>query len=125
MGFGGNPDDLRADARRLRALAERVEAESVAVFAGLDLGWQSTAADRLTTRLVERRGDALAVIDRIEALATEFDELADTLAERQAAMTALLDRAREAGEDVVEGIGEVGRTIWENPEILIPRLRWP
>lgn len=125
MGFGGSPEDLRDDARRLRTLAERVEAESVEVFAGLDLGWRSTAADQLTTRLIERRGDALAVIERIEELAAQFDELADTLAERQAVMTALLDRAREAGEDIVEGIGEVGRTIWEHPEILIPRLRWP
>jgi uncharacterized protein YukE len=104
MAIGGDPQDLRDTARRMRGWADDVDADAASALSALDVEWKSTAADAYREKLDERRRDATAVADEIREAAKKVDELADTLEERQKTLDDLLEKALEdAQRAVAEG----------------------
>lgn len=109
MAIGGDPDDLRRLATRLRTRADTLSTRATSMDNHLDeVHWSSDAASSYRARL---RDDVSAVEDvvvRLDELAADLDDLANTLEERQRLVGLLLDAgietAREAAEAVADGV---------------------
>lgn len=99
MALGGSPDQIRNEARRVRAATEDLDGPRSRLRSGHGVQWVGVAGDRFRERLAEhatavgrRQEDALEV-------AAALERLADALEERQAAIR----RAQELVEDAVDG----------------------
>jgi ABC-type transporter Mla subunit MlaD len=106
MAIGGDPQDLRDTARRMRGWAGDVDADASAALSALSVDWKSTAADAYREKLDDRRRDAAAVADSIREAAARLDELANTLEERQKALHDLLEKAGKTIEDAQRAVAE-------------------
>jgi|GEM_PF-6870023 len=109
MAIGGDPDDLRRLATRLRNRADTLSTRATSMANHLvEVHWSSNAATSYRARLGDDVSAVEDVVDRLEELAADFDDLADTLAERQRLVGLLLDAgietAREAAEAVADGV---------------------
>lgn len=113
MWLGGNPEDIKRHAARLRALADTVSGESEAARRRLDgVEWESAAAQSFRTRSLEDFAIYERAINEINDAARSLDHLAHELASRQQALMELAARigrsaeelwseARNLGEDVL------------------------
>lgn len=106
MAIGGDPQDLRDTARRMRGWADDVDADAGAALKALGVDWKSVAADAYRDKLDARRRDAADVADRIRDAADKVDELATTLEERQQALNRLLEQAGKTLEDAQRAVAE-------------------
>ena len=106
MAIGGDPQDLRDTARRMRGWADDVDADAASALSALSVDWKSTAADAYRDKLDARRRDATAVADQIREAATKVDELADTLEDRQKTLDDLLAKAGKTLEDAQRAVAE-------------------
>lgn len=109
MAIGGDPDDLRRLATRLRTRADTLSTRAISMVNHLgEVHWSSNAASSYRARLRDDVAAVEDVVDRLEELAADFDDLADTLTERQRLVGLLLDAgietAREAAEAVADGV---------------------
>lgn len=98
MTIGGNPEEVRARARRVRQMAEDLDSTAATVRSGAGIEWVGVAADRYRDRLVDHGRQVQAAHAELVATADALDRLADTLEERQAAIR----RAMQAVEDAVD-----------------------
>lgn len=114
----GDPGEIRAVARRLRALADRTRAEQSAVLRGRDVAWSSTAADAFRADLVERAGQVARCADELEQAAAAVEAHADEVEQRIEAIRAaeawarreigeLRDTAASVAERVVDGVRDL------------------
>jgi methyl-accepting chemotaxis protein len=110
MHVGGDAQEVRALARRVRGWADDVDRQA-AVLRATDVEWHSTAADDFARRLEERRGDVLAVAEKVRTAADRIDHLADVLQERQQQLSDLLAAAgrtlADAEQMVRDGVGDL------------------
>lgn len=109
MDIGGSPEEIRAQATRVRAWAAELEGTRDDVRSGYGVRWVGVAAERYRDRLHEH---ARAVADRREellGLAHDLDALADELEERQAAIR----RAAQAVQDAVDGARRTVGRLWD------------
>lgn len=104
MAVGGDPQDLRDTAHRMRGWADDVDADAAAALSALRVEWKSVAADAYRDKLDERRRDAEAVADDIREAARKIDELADTLEDRQQTLSDLLEKAGKTLEDAQRAV---------------------
>lgn len=127
MWLGGNPDDIRRHAVRLRGLADTVAAERALAqqrLAGVQ--WESAAAASFRAQSTVDFGVYDRAINQIHDAAHALDHLANELAERQRALidiaaevgrTAeeLWNEAKNMGEDVLSYannvLDDIGRTV--------------
>lgn len=115
MALGGNPEEIRRQARAMRRHADTVLDVSDRVATGHGVQWTGRAADRFRERLA-REGQALAQTrETVLGAATELDHLAATLDERQAAirraMAAVEDEIERARSTISRFAGEVWDTL--------------
>lgn len=87
MAVGGDPHEIRDEARRLRRLADQARDQANTVRRGQSVTWHGLAADRFRDRLVGHARDIDAVEAALLEAATRLDRLADTLEERQSAIS--------------------------------------
>jgi ABC-type transporter Mla subunit MlaD len=106
MAIGGDPQDLRDTARRMRTWADDVDADAASALSALSVEWKSTAADAYRDKLDERRRDAAAVADSIREAAGQVDQLAETLEHRQQVLGDLLEKAGKTLEDAQRAVAE-------------------
>jgi len=107
MALGGDPDDLRALASRLRARAGTLDDRVTTMGAQLGaVHWSSNAARSYRRRLGEDAAAVSAVADRLEELADDFDELADTLEHRQRLVGLLIDAGIESAQEAAEAVAD-------------------
>lgn len=119
MPIGGNPDEIRAQAARVRTWAESLDATADDVRAGYGVTWVGVAGDRYRERLREHAQHVTDRRDELRGLARDLDRLADELEERQAAIR----RAAAAVEDALDGarrtlgrLWDMGRDLWDAGE---------
>jgi ABC-type transporter Mla subunit MlaD len=106
VAIGGDPQDLRDTAHRMRGWADDVDADATAAMSALEVEWKSLAADAYREKLEDRRRDAMAVADSIRDAAKDVDRLADTLEERQQTLTRLLEQAGKTLEDAQRAVAD-------------------
>ena len=109
MSLGGDPDDLRALATRLRTRADTLRTRATVMGVRLaDVHWASDAARSYRARLSDDVGRVQDVADRLDELAHEIDQLAATVEHRQHLVDLLVDAgietAREAAEAIADGL---------------------
>jgi uncharacterized protein YukE len=123
MAAGGDPEAIRAHARRLRTTAEEVTATRHRIAAGAGIDWTGVAAGRYRERLVDHIRRVGAAQDEMRRTADALDRLADELEARQAAikraMALVEDRLADArrtvdrlgglAEDVLDGAQRAAR----------------
>lgn len=132
MTVGGDPDEIRDEARRLRGLATEIEPEIAVVRRSEGVQWHSVSADRFRDRMREHARDMDdARLEVLEAAAA-LDRLADALTERQRAIRAamnavhdLLDGARrtvagiiDSGAEALSEAEKAAERLLENPPAL-------
>jgi uncharacterized protein YukE len=86
MAVGGDPHEIRDEARRLRRVAGAVEEEARSVRRGHGIQWHGLAAERFRDRLAASSRDVDDVATSMREAAVKLDQLADALEERQAAI---------------------------------------
>ncbi len=118
MAIGGDPQDLRETARRMRGWADDVDADADAAYRALGVEWKSVAADAYREKLDDRRRDAIAVADSIREAARKVDALADTLEDRQRTLTDLLEKAGKTLEDAQRAVAEGAEDLLEGAQNL-------
>jgi hypothetical protein len=104
MAAGGDPEAIRAHARRLRTMAEDVTRTGDRVTSGAGIEWVGVAADRYRERLAEHGNRVTSARDEVLGTATRLDRLADELEARQAAI-------RKAMQFVEDRVGDARRTV--------------
>jgi ABC-type transporter Mla subunit MlaD len=103
--IGGNPDDFRAAARRVRDSGEEVTRSTEAVLAR-GPRWHSTAGDAYQDRLEDVLRTAARAAEVADLYAASLDGLADGLEERQRAIAALLEQAGATWDDARRMVAE-------------------
>ena len=83
MAAGGDPEAIRAHARRLRSMAEDVGRTGDRVRSGAGIEWVGVAADRYRERLAEHGQRVTAAQDEMTGTAAQLDHLADELEARK------------------------------------------
>lgn len=123
MAAGGDPEAIRAHARRLRSMAEDVGRTGDRVRSGAGIEWVGVAADRYRERLAEHGQRVTAAQDEMTGTAAQLDHLADELEARQAAIKRAMqfvedrvadarrtvDRLAGVAEDVLSGAEKAAR----------------
>lgn len=107
--IGGSPEEIRAQATRVRRWAAELDGTRDDVRRGYGVRWVGLASERYRDRLHEH---ARAVDERRQellGLAASLDALADELEERQAAIR----RAAEAVQDAVDGARRTVGRLWD------------
>lgn len=102
MNIGGDPEQIRAAARRLRSRADEMETGCLRTLTRRDLGWVSTAAHAFEDRLHQRAHEAHAACESVRAAASRMDRLADELAQRQLFVARLAAEAESGVEDLAD-----------------------
>ncbi len=116
MAIGGDPQDLRDTARRMRGWAEDVDAGADAALSALRVEWKSVAADGYREKLEERRRAAADVAESIREAAQKVDDLADTLEDRQQTLSDLLEKAGKTLEDAQEAVANGAENLLEGAQ---------
>lgn len=104
--IGGNPDDFRAAARRVRDGGDAVTRSTEAVLAGTGPRWHSTAGKAYQERLEDVLRTAAHAAQVTDAYAASLDLLAGQLQSRQHAISALLDQACATWDDARRMVAE-------------------
>jgi ABC-type transporter Mla subunit MlaD len=102
MGIGGDPQDIRAIARRVRVWADEVDDDASSVRRAKDIDWKSTAASSFIEKIETRYEQTTAVADSMRDAASEIDHLADVLQDRQDTLSDLLEKAGKTLADAEE-----------------------
>ena len=113
MALGGNPDELRALARRLRTDAGEVEHTATRVRQGQGIHWVGLAAERYRERLREHGTQIDRTRDEILSAAARLDELADTLEERQRAIARAMSLVDDALASARDTVGRFAGEVWD------------
>lgn len=104
MVAGGDPEAIRAHARRVRSMAEDVGRTGDQVRAGAGIEWVGVAADRYRERLAQHGRRVSAAQQELLGTAASLERLADQLEVRQAAI-------RRAMQFVEDRVAEAQRTV--------------
>lgn len=126
--IGGDPEELRALAARVRRWSTELDETASAVAAGAGIEWRGTAAERYRDRLAAHALAVAAARDEVDELAGSLGDLADALAERQASIRRAeavvvglvedarrtADRLRHVAEDVLTFGERAARDTAEN-----------
>ncbi len=91
MGLGGDPDELRRMARRLREQAGEVEHTAGRVGRAEGVEWVGLSADRFRDRLREHGREIARTRRELVDASSALDHLADELEERQLAIARAMD----------------------------------
>lgn len=118
MKVGGDPEELRATARRVRTWASDVETEASRVFRVGGVGWESTAASGFIEKVGERHRDTTDVVESMRHAAGTYDDLARTLEGRQEKLLKLLEEAGKTIEDAEEMVAKGAKDLLEGAESL-------
>lgn len=135
-GMYGDPGEVRAVARQLRALAAEVGDSADRLVAGHDMEWRSTAASTFRAQLTECTGQVRGCIEELEEAARAVDRHADEVAERLAAIAAaevwarqqiagLREEAEGLVEGVVGGVRDLAGDAWNTMRNLPDQLPTP
>jgi ABC-type transporter Mla subunit MlaD len=115
MGVGGDPEEIRRQARQLRRVAETVSDVSDRVARGQGLPWSGHASDRFRQRLADEGRGLVRSRETVLQAAAELDRLATVLDERQAeirrAMKFVEDELGRARSTLQRFAGEVWDTL--------------
>jgi hypothetical protein len=114
MILGGNPEDLRSLARRLRKHADEVEATTTKVKAGQGIQWTGAASDRFRERLIDLGQNLESSRQSVIDAATKADALADVLEERQRAIAAAMDQAMDALDQARGTVQKFAGKVWND-----------
>lgn len=114
MALGGNPEDLRSLARRLRKQADEVEATATRLKAGQEVQWTGIAAVRFQERLAAHGQELETSRDSVTSAATKADQLADALEERQRAIAAAIDKLNDAANQARSTLNRFAGAVWED-----------
>lgn len=104
----GDPDQIRAVATRLRAVADDVSTERAAVVAGMDVDWQSAAATAFRDELTEWAGSVGRSVEEIVQAAAAVDRHADEVEEKIELIRAAEEWARQEIADLRDTVSGVG-----------------
>ena len=104
--IGGNPDDFRAAARRVRDSGDEVTRSTEAVLARGGPRWHSTAGRAYQGFLEDVLRTAAHASQVVDLYASSLDRLADGLEERQRAIAALLEQADATWDDARRMVAE-------------------
>ncbi len=103
--IGGDPEDLRALATRVRRWSTELDETASAVAAGTGIDWRGAAAERYRDRLASHAVAVAAARDEVDALGASLATLADALEDRQASIrraealvVGLVDDARRTAD---------------------------
>lgn len=113
MALGGNPEELRTLARRLRTDAGEVGHTATRVRQGQGIHWVGLAAERYRGRLREHGAQIDRTRDEILTAASRLDELADALEERQRAIARAMDLVDDALTSARDTIGRFAGDVWD------------
>lgn len=102
MNLGGDPQDLRDLARRIRTWADSVDDDAANVFKVTGVEWESTAATGFADMLKAKHKDTGEVAVSMREAAEKLDDLANTLEDRQQTLNNLLAAAGKTIEDAEE-----------------------
>jgi ABC-type transporter Mla subunit MlaD len=134
MALGGDPDDIRDEARRLRRVAASIESEAATVSRGQGVHWHGAAGDRYRERLARHARAIRDGAGEAGDAASELQRLADALEERQAAIRRamnfvgdLIDSARRtinsmAGE-ALDALSDAERAAHDQAQRLLSSTR--
>ncbi|HWU32019.1 MAG TPA: hypothetical protein VN108_04040 [Marmoricola sp.] len=112
MWLGGNPEDIRRHAVRLRALADTVSGESEAARRRLDgVEWESVAAQSFRLCSLEDFAIYDRAINEINDAARSLDRLAHELASRQQALMELAERIGRSAEELWNEAKNLGEDV--------------
>lgn len=108
MAAGGDPEAIRAHARRLRSVAEDVTSTGDRVTAGAGIEWVGVAADRYRERLAEHGQRVASARDEVLGTATALEHLADELEARQAAIKRAMQFVEDRIDDARRTVNRLG-----------------
>lgn len=108
MDIGGSPEEIRAEARRVRGWATALETTSGQVRKGNGVQWVGVAADRYRERLAEHARAVGGSRDEVIDLAQALETLADELEERQAAIRRAAELVEDALDSARSTLGRLG-----------------
>ncbi len=109
MDIGGSPEEIRAQAARVRTWADALDGTSDDVRGGYGVRWVGVASERYRERLAEHARQVGGTREELLDLARALDHLADELEERQAAIR----RAAAAVQDAVDGARRTVGRLWD------------
>ncbi len=113
MALGGDPEAIRALARRLRSEASDVELTAARVRRGEGVQWVGLAAERYRQRLREHARDIDETRDAISDAAVRLDGLADTLEERQRAIAHAMNLVEDTLSAARSTVGRFVGAAWD------------
>lgn len=130
MGIGGDPQDIRAIARRIQLWANGVDDDAASVLRAKQIDWRSTAASSFLDKIETRHTQTVAVADSMREAADAIDHLADVLEDRQDALMDLLEQAgktiadaeqmvRDGVTDLLGGVESLANEAKEKAEDLV------
>lgn len=102
MSLGGDPQDIRDTARRVRLWADGVDDDAANVFKVTGVEWVSTASKEFLAKLESRYKDTGDVAESMRDAADKLDDLANMLQDRQDTLMALLAEAGKTLADAQE-----------------------
>jgi uncharacterized protein YukE len=108
MAAGGDPEEIRAHARRLRTAAEGVARTGDRVRAGAGIRWAGVAAERYQARLHEHGRDVTAAQEEMLQAARALDRLAEELEDRQQAIRRAMQLVEDRLDDARRVVGRLG-----------------
>lgn len=111
--LGGDPEALRAAARRLRTHADRLDGTTQRLRDGHALDWRGTAADSFRHRLAREVQGVESTRESILTAAASMDSLADELAARQAAIRRAMEQVDEAVDSAVSTVNGLAHRAWD------------
>lgn len=113
MALGGDPEQIRHLARRLRTEADDVEHTAARVRAGSGVHWVGAASERYRERLRGHAREIDETRDQLLHAATRLDHLADTLEERQRAIARAMELVDDALGSARRTISNVAGAVWD------------
>lgn len=113
MGMGGNPEEIRRQARLMRRHAESVADVGDRVERGHGLQWTGVASERFRDRLVREGRDLERARQTVLDAAKELDHLADVLEERQAAIRRAMDFVERELDSARSTIQRFAGEVWD------------
>ncbi len=105
--IGGNPEDVRARARRVRTLAAGLNSTASGVRAGGGIEWVGVASERYRARLADHARQVEAARGEFLGTAAALDHLADTLEQRQAAIRRAMEFVDDAVDDARRAVARL------------------
>lgn len=108
MPVGGDPNAIRALARRLRTVATEVDDTGARVLRSQGVEWVGLAADRYRERLADRAREIAGTSESVDDAAARLEELATALEERQAMIAAAMAEVEDRLDGARSFLGRIG-----------------